>query len=202
MLNGGRVNGVNCYKVDRKLGPVAVDNSLRLLTDQLKVSTPPAGPANTASHVLFSEDGKKLIASVKGTPQKPGFYAVWDVNSADGSLSANFKKVSPGKGGALPFGMAVIPGKNAVLATDAGIGFDILNLQNTNTNTANKIGGQVATCWAAFSPATKNFYLTDIGTALVSEVAVDDNLKGRLVIVSADFDCGIFPRALAAGVCG
>lgn len=182
VLNGGRVNGVNCYKVDKNLGPVAIDNSLRLLTDKLSQSTPPAGPANTASQIIFSEDNKKLIVSVKGTPDKAGFFAIWDVNG-DGSLSANFKQVAPGKGGLLPFSMTVIPGKNAILATDAGLGFDILNLRDPSKNTATKIDGQVATCWSTFSPATGNFYLTDIGTSTVTEVHVDNNLKGTVVSV-------------------
>ncbi|KAH9945452.1 uncharacterized protein BXZ73DRAFT_38765, partial [Epithele typhae] len=183
VLNGGLVNGVNCYKIDKKLGPFAIVNGLRLLTDQIKQTTPPAGPANTASQVVFSEDGKQLIVSVKGTPPNdPGFFAVWGVNG-DGSLTADFQKVAPGKGGLLPFSMTVIPGKNAILATDAGIGFDVLNLNlnDKSKNTANKIGGQVATCWSTFSKATGNFYLTDIGTSTVTEVNVDKNLKGSIV---------------------
>ena len=182
VLNGGKVNGVICYTVDRRLGPVVIDNTLRLLTDALKTTTPPDGPANTASHILFSEDDRKLIVSVKGTPQRAGFYAIWDVRR-DGTLSAEFKKVSPGRGGLLPFGMANIPGKNAVIATDAGIGFDILNLADTRRNTANAIDRQQATCWVAFSPATKTFFMTDVGTSIVTEIAVDNKLKGTLLSV-------------------
>ena len=39
VLNGGAVSGVNCYKVDKKLGPVAISNSLRLLTDTGAITT-------------------------------------------------------------------------------------------------------------------------------------------------------------------
>ena len=185
VLNGGQVNGVNCYTVDPKLGPLAIDNSLRLLTSRLNQTTPPTGPANTASQIIFSEDDKQLIVSVKGTPPNdPGFFAVWDVAS-DGSLSADFKTVAPAKGGLLPFSMTVIPGQNAILATDAGLGFDILDLADASGSSANKIGGQVATCWSARSNATGNFYLTDIGASTVTEVHVDDNLKGSIVSVSS-----------------
>nr|VWO95542.1 Uncharacterized protein [Ganoderma boninense] len=185
VLNGGAVSGVNCFKVDKNLGPVAIANSLRLLTDTdaLKgTQTPPAGPTNTVSQVLFSEDGKQLIASVKGTPQAPGFFAIWNV-AADGSLSKDFQKVAPPKGGALPFGMSVIPGKNALLATDPALGFDILDLSSGNKrSSANKITGQAATCWSAFSPKTGNFYLSDVGTSAITEVHVDNNLKATLVM--------------------
>ena len=187
VLNGGAVSGVNCYKVDKKLGPVAISNSLRLLTDTgaLKgTQTPPAGPTNTASQVLFSEDGKQLIVSVKGTPQAPGFFAIWTV-AADGSLSKDFQNVALAKGGALPFGMSVIPGKKALLATDPALGFDILDLDSGNKrSSANKITGQAATCWSAFSPKTGNFYLSDVGTSTITEVHVDNNLNATLVMVS------------------
>lgn len=178
VLNGGAVNGVNCYKVDKDVGLTAVPNTLRSLG--INQTTPATGPAGTASHVIFSEDGKSLIASIKGTPPTPGFLAVWDVNS-DGSLSQDFKKVAPASGGLLPFSMTVIPGKNAILATDAGLGFDVFDFSSGNKSSAVPIQGQSATCWSSFSKKTGNFYLTDIGTATVTEVNVDDNLKGSIV---------------------
>ncbi|KAI0367744.1 hypothetical protein BV20DRAFT_1088263 [Pilatotrama ljubarskyi] len=178
VLNGGAVNGVICYKVDKKSGLTAMPNTLRPL--RLNQTTPATGPAGTASHVVFSEDGKQLIASVKGVPPTPGFLAVWDVQD-DGSLSPDFKKIAPAKDGLLPFSMTVIPGKNAILATDAGLGFDIFDLKDNNKSSAIAIDGQVATCWSSFSKKTGNFYLTDIGTATVTEVHVDDNLKGSIV---------------------
>lgn len=253
---------------------------------KLNQTTPATGPAGSASHVIFTEDGSQLVASVKGVPPTPGFLAVWDV-AEDGSLSTDFKSMAPATGGLLPFSMTVIPGKNAILATDAGIGFDIFDFgtgaaNNTSTsvalstsatasvstavsasalssevesasasgsvsqsasavpsassvvaraissasatspvsasasiappastststvgnstvasvsttpaaastaidatgarNSAVKIDGQGATCWSSFSTKTGNFYLTDIGTSIVTEVSIDNNLKGR-----------------------
>ena len=139
----------------------------------------------------MSEDGSKLIASVKGIPPTPGFLAVWDIG-ADGSLSNDFIRVAPATGGLLPFSMTVIPGQNAILSTDAGVGFDIYDLSTVTLGTANAtspkdsivpIKGQSATCWSSFSEKTGNFYLTDIGTSIVTEVNVDQNLKGTIVNV-------------------
>jgi len=191
VLNGGAVDGVQCFKVDAKKGLSALANTARPLN--LNQTTPATGPAGTASHIIFSEDETKLIASVKGKPPQPGFLAVWDV-AKDGSLSKDFQSVAPAKGGLLPFSLTNIPGKNALLATDAGIGFDIFDLAQTqqakgtngtavagDRNSANEIKGQGATCWSTFSPKTKNFYLTDIATSLVTEVSVDDNLKSTIV---------------------
>jgi len=184
VLNGGSVNGVNCYTPDQKLGLIAMPNTLRSLG--LNQTTPATGPAGTTSHVVFSEDGTKLIASVKGVPPTPGFLATWDIGS-DGSLSAEPVKSTPASGGLLPFSMTVIPGKNAILATDAGIGFDVFSFggnsstSSSATSTVVPITGQKATCWSSFSKKSGNFYLTDIGTSTITEVNVDQNLKGTIV---------------------
>jgi hypothetical protein len=184
VLNGGQVNGVNCYKVDPQNGLQAMSGTLRSLG--LNQTTPATGPAGSASHVIFSEDGQQLIASIKGTPPQPGFLAVWNVGQ-DNTLSENFTQVAPGSGGLLPFSMTVIPGKNAILATDAGVGFDIFDMsggaQNSSKSSVVPIEGQGATCWSSFSKQTGNFYLTDIKTSIVTEVNVNNNLNGTIVKV-------------------
>lgn len=181
-----------CFKVDKSQGLIPIANSVRPLG--LNQTTPASGPPGTASHIIFSEDNTQLIASVKGIPPQPGFLAVWDI-AADGSLSTDFKSIAPQAGGLLPFSMTVIAGKNAILATDAGLGFDIFDLgaeANSSGNvsaaidrsSANAIAGQSATCWSSFSSKTGTFFLTDIGTSMVTEVSVDANLNATIVKVS------------------
>ena len=172
----------SCFKVDKQQGLVAMANTVRSL--KLNQTTPATGPAGSVSHVVFSEDNKQLVASVKGVPPQPGFLAVWDV-AQDGSLSQDFKAVAPQKGGLLPFSMTIIPGKNAILATDAGVGFDIFDFSGgaANKSSVVPINGQGATCWSSFSPKTGNFFLTDIETSKVTEVNVDPSLKGTIVQV-------------------
>jgi hypothetical protein len=180
VLNGGAVNGVNCYKPDSELGLIAIPNTLRSLG--LNQTTPATGPAGSASHIVFSEDGQTLIASVKGVPPTPGFLAAWAITS-NNSLSAEPVKSTPSAGGLLPFSMTVIPGTNAILATDAGVGFDIFNFDKSLSATSSvvPISGQGATCWSSFSSKSGNFYLTDIDRSTVTEVNVDKNLKGTIV---------------------
>lgn len=170
---------VSCYSVDKQKGLKPIANSLRPLN--LNQTTPATGPAGSTSQLLFSADGKQLFASVKGVPPTPGFVAVWDIQD-DGSLSADFQSVAPPEGGALPFSMTLIPGKNAILATDPAVGFTIIDLAG-NASSAVKIDGQSAVCWSTLSTKTGNFYLTDIGTSTVTEVSVDDNLKATVVKV-------------------
>ncbi|KAJ7756031.1 hypothetical protein DFH07DRAFT_1027678 [Mycena maculata] len=141
-------------------------------------------PAGSVSHVVFNEANTQLIASVKGVPPTPGILAVWDI-AADGSLSENFTTVQPSTGGLLPFSMTVIPGKNAILAADAGDGVDVFDFNNAagagvaagNSSTL-PIKGQGAT---PFSPQTGNFYVNDIETAEITEINVDHNLKPSIV---------------------
>ncbi|KAJ7475858.1 hypothetical protein FB451DRAFT_1245038 [Mycena latifolia] len=184
-VNGGFVNGVACYSVDKTKGLVPIANTVRSL--KLNQTTPATGPAGSVSHVIFNEDNTQLIASVKGVPPTPGILAVWDI-AADGSLSEDFKAVQPATGGLLPFSMTVIPGKNAILATDAGIGADIFDFSGgaaagvaAGKSSTLPIDGQGATCWSSFSRQTGNFYVTDIGTAQITEINVDDNLKPTIV---------------------
>jgi hypothetical protein len=182
VLNGGAVNGVSCFLADKKEGLIPVDGTTRSLG--LNQTTPANGPAGTVSDLLFSEDGSKLHASVKGIPPTPGFIATWNVSCTDGSLSEDFKKSTPGKGGALPFSMTLIPGKDAVLATDAAIGFSTFDFSKTEENAPSQIievKDQKAVCWSSLSSKTGTFFMTDIGTSTVTEAVVNDDLSAKIV---------------------
>lgn len=191
-LNGGAMNGVNCFKIDPNLGPVPLPDTNRALN--VNQTTPATGPAGSLSHIAFDESNQHLMAAVKGVPGSvDGFIAIWDVSQSSGSagisLSKDFRQLKPAQGGGLPFSMTIIPGQNAMLSTDAAIGFDIFDLSNagnaqngtSSKTSANKIDGQGAVCWSSFSPKTKNFYVTDIITSQVTEINVDGNLKPTVV---------------------
>jgi hypothetical protein len=179
-LNGGEIAGVKCFSVDPKTGLAGISHTSRSLS--LNQTTPATGPPGTASHIIYNEEGTQLIASIKGTPPTPGFLAVWDI-AADGSLSSTFKSVTPPTGGLLPFGMNNVPGQNALLATDPALGLTVFDLANSAKSSALKVNGQVAICWTSYSAKTGNYYLTDIGTSIITEVNVDQNLKPSVVKV-------------------
>jgi len=183
VVNGGAVDGVACFKVDQNKGLIPMANTVRKLN--LKQTTPPTGPPNTVSDIIFSEDETKLLVSVKGIPPTPGRISSFDVNPKDGSLSATSVDSTPSKGGIVPFSMTNIPGKNAVLNTDAAVGFAVYDFSKganiAATSSIIPIAGQGATCWSNFSPKTGTFFLTDIITSTVTEVKVDDKLVGSIV---------------------
>ncbi|KAF7343437.1 hypothetical protein MVEN_01776400 [Mycena venus] len=141
ILNAGENNGVSCYSVDLKKGLVPIQNSVRSLN--LKLKTPPENPDNTPSQILFSDDGKRLFASVKGSKGNTGFVAVWTVND-DGSLSPDFEKNVP-NGGANPASLTVVRGADALMNTDIGKGINILDFGNGSTKAKTQdlqIGGE------------------------------------------------------------
>jgi len=183
VLNAGRVNGVNCYKPHLERGLIAIPNTLRSLG--LILMTPPV-ISGSPSQVAFSKDGRTLIAVVKGFPNiTSGFLAAWAIAS-DGSLSAEpIKSTAPLGSLAAPFSTTLIPGTNAIFVADTNVGFDIFDFGSEHSLSANssafRIPGEQATCWSSFSSKSGNFYITDPGTSLVTEVNVDKNLRGTVV---------------------
>ncbi|KAJ7151992.1 hypothetical protein C8R46DRAFT_1303353 [Mycena filopes] len=183
VVNGGAISGVSCYNVDTRKGLTPIRNGLRDL--HLNQTTPATGPGNTPGDIIFSADEKQLIVSIKtGT----GYLAIWDVNH-DGSLSRTFSKVT---GGVLPFSLTKIPGTTgAILSSDPGIGYSIYNLDGNKAKSpavSTKIPGQIAVCWTVFSPASGNYYMTDIMTSQITEVHIEKSLQSHIV---KQYDQGI-----------
>lgn len=106
------MNSVACFAPDPALGPVAIAGTYREIG--IAQTTPPVGPGGTVTQVMFTVDGARLVASVKGVPPSPGFLAVWDV-AANGSLSADYNAITAPSGGALPFGLSTLPHNPSVI---------------------------------------------------------------------------------------
>lgn len=159
-----------------KSTPFGLEKFGKFYSFDLSETTPPAGPAGSVSHVLFSADGSKLHASAKGVPgSSVGFIATWDVDR-HGNLSPTFTKTYPPTGdGLLVFGMANIVGvPTAVMATDPALGLTIYDFSKKKTRFVPlNIPNQVRTCWAVYSKTTESYWITDLGTVEVYEVAVD-----------------------------
>ncbi|PPR00852.1 hypothetical protein CVT26_012487 [Gymnopilus dilepis] len=185
VLNGGAVNGVNCFAIHPTVGLVPKPNTLRLL--HVNQTTPPSGPLGSLSTIAFSPDDSKLIATVKAvdlTAAGNGFLAAWSVGP-DGSLSQNFTKSVPTNSPSLPFTLVPIPGTNAYFSADPGLGFLTADFGSSTslkaTTNATSIDNQVLNCWASWSPKSGNYYLSDLGTSVITEVQVDKMLNANIV---------------------
>jgi hypothetical protein len=182
-LNGGKVNGLACFKVDPVHGMIPGGQFFPLGLNQ---TSPPTVPSNgTVSHVLFSSDWTKVHVSVKGlAPSIIGYVATWDI-AQDGRLSSTFVKTVPPSGAGLsPFGMGNIFGaKDAVMVTDPGLGLAVYDFSKSPVTFAPlAIDGQVAACWAEYSIETDSYWVSDPDINRIYEVSVEkDTLKPTLL---------------------
>jgi hypothetical protein len=168
---------VSCFKVDPIDGMQTGGQFFSLGVNQ---TTPPSGPLGTVSHVLFSSDGTKLRASVKGTSSSNrGFVATWDVG-LDGRLSSTFvKTVPPPRDGLSPFGMSNIVGaKGAVMVTDPGLGLTIYDFSKSPVAFVPlTIPRQLASCWAEYSSATSSYWISDNENRIYEVSVQQDSLN-------------------------
>ncbi|PFH52984.1 hypothetical protein AMATHDRAFT_45887 [Amanita thiersii Skay4041] len=181
-LNGGALNGVACFNVDKTYGLVPIQQTIRNL--HMKQTTPPTGPPGSASQIVFSEDEKHIFALVKGSPTEMGFVAIWDF-AADGSLSKRARILNLAKG-VLPFSLTQIPGTFAFVSGDASVGYDVIDIEaldniKKTALTPYKVEGQIGICWSVRSPSTGNYYLTDTAAGNIVEVSIGQNLRGNMI---------------------
>ena len=119
-----------------------------------------------------------------------GFLAIWTVSPA-GVLSPTAQILTiPGPGYG-PFSLTAVPGKDgSYVSADASLGADVfsisagafgkLKLSETTLN----ISGQGAVCWSSYSRQTGDYYLNDLLTGIITEVALNSKLQLSIVTVS------------------
>lgn len=140
----------------------------------------------SVSQVLFSPDSRKLYAAVKGFDNvtAPGFLAIWNVSSS-GALSKNFKALVVPSGGSSPFSITPVPGSDALLLADSGIGYDIIDLSSSKRSVSVPVAP--GNCWSAFSQGTGNYYLAAPGGPVITEISIDRALTTKIVKASSLF---------------
>lgn len=176
VATSGAKAGVSCAKYgDAGIGPM---DDLRVV--ELNQTTPPIGPTNTISQVLFSENGSQMYTIVKGTgaANDTGFIAAFDVEpSCDGATVSHGGIRSSPNGTAVLFGSTLIPGTSDMLVTDAAFGAAILSVDEKGVATTvakDVIAGQKATCWSAISAYTKTGFVSDVALPRLLEVSLKD----------------------------
>ena len=154
-------------------------------------TTPPVGPTNTISQILFNDDSTQLITMVKGNPPPTnatapangtavnnGFVSVFPVQN--GKVGTQDVRTSP-PGTAVLFGSANVPGTTKVVATDASFGTTVLDIASSGQASLvakTPLAGQVATCWAIFSKKTQSAFVTDV---LLNRLTEIDPQNGNVI---------------------
>ena len=163
-------------------------------------TTPPVGPTNTVSQLLFSEDESRLFGLVKGDPtvNNTSFFSVFPVQSGDWRMGASLATTdirSSPSGTAVLFGSQDIPGTNNVFVTDASFGGAVVAVDPT-TNEAStiarqEIAGQMATCWSTMSSVTGTAFVTDVLVNRIVEMSLTDASIVSIIDLTANGDQGL-----------
>lgn len=186
VANGGAIAGLSCASYNTKTGLGKFD---ALRPWNIGQTTPPIGPLNGPADVFFNIDESEVVAMIKGnlTAALPGFVAKYAVDKSSGQVAMTGPEVTP-KGSFVLFGTALIPGTDSVLASDAGFGGLILNLDALETPVAvTNITDNKATCWSVTSPLTGTGFLNDI---IVSHLVEVDLTNGDIVTVAPNMNDG------------
>lgn len=208
VLNAGTRNGVQCFRSTSK-GLVAINNSNRSLNITGE-STPPANgdATNSVSTVLFSPNGSKLVADVKGLGDgTPGFLAVWSVNG-DGSLSEHFTSFpAQNHPGSQNFGMTHLNGKEGYVMADSsqgGLVYDFSRGYNLNTYTTENLvtPGQQVTCWASYASKSNTYFFTDAVGDILTEYSINDSTLKATIVASHALPAGVAPLDSAVATFG
>jgi hypothetical protein len=208
VLNGGRLNGVQCFTSNAKTGLKKLPNTNRALglTNQ---TTPGTGDPGSSSGILFSLDGTRLHVAVKGyfgpegfsQPGAPGHISTWTIN-ADGSLGEERTDSPAPSGGLLPFGMTQIRGTKALMVADAFIGANIYDFEHGNKaskSIAFHIPNQQMACWATYSEATGHYYFADFEGSTIIEAKVDTKTLEPTYVKTYPLEPNSVPTDIAVG---
>lgn len=174
VANTGAIAGLACYRTSAKTGLTPLSEKL-LTTFDIGQSTPATGPFNSVSQTLFNADASALITILKGIPKtkNTGFVSVLPIQN-DYPVIPDVRS-SP-NGTVVLFGSVIIPSSRSsteLFATDAAFGTTTLSLSPSlkfSSFTKTTIPGQIATCWATFSPLTRTAFVTDVATNRLVEI--------------------------------
>ena len=183
VLNGGTRSGFRVFAWDPNGTLTPIPNWDRSIPLNPPQSTPPVGPPNTVSQIMFSPDDKSLLVAYKGiSTTQPGVVLTYPINN--GALTPNpIKNIIQSQ--YLPFSMICID-DNGLLLTDASKGVNATFYDSWTGQLSVKqvrslqISGAV--CWSAYSSKTGNYYVIGAVSGNVSEIKVDPvTLQPQLV---------------------
>ncbi|KAG7428370.1 hypothetical protein NW761_006625 [Fusarium oxysporum] len=176
VANTGTKPGVQCFTVSDCEG-LKPQGNLRPLP-VFHQTSPPTGPPNTVSNILFNPSETALFVTIKGNGMESGFVYAYKVEN--GYVSEEAVKSQPNN---LPvaFGMSFISDASAVVSTPAygaafvSIADDLTVLTKTNIT----VPKQMATCWTATSAGSSSVYLLDAAVPDVTTLNTETMAIGR-----------------------
>lgn len=162
-MNGGVNAGVACFKTDHAKGLTPVGGLRRINNNE---STPPIGPPNTVSDIVFNPSETALFVTVKGDGTDPGYIYVYPV-LPDGKVS-NWPIVSRPAGLLVDFSLNFLGNDWSAVISDPAYGVSLVDISPDFKVTVRDhiaIANQSAICWTAYAPRFDSVYAIDAGGA-------------------------------------
>ncbi|RDA95286.1 hypothetical protein CP533_3450 [Ophiocordyceps camponoti-saundersi (nom. inval.)] len=175
--NTGKKAGVQCFSVP-ECGPLEPLGDFMPLP--INQTSPPVGPVNTVSDIVFNPSETALYVSVKGDGMGLGFLFAYRV--VDGKVDPK-PVISRPPELKVDFSLTFFSDDAAVM-TDAAYGASYLTLHKNLSATVSKkieIPGQTATCWSVFSPAFNAVYVMDVKSPNITTL---DPKSGEIKFIS------------------
>ncbi|KAH8812779.1 hypothetical protein F5884DRAFT_856075 [Xylogone sp. PMI_703] len=194
VLNGGARSGVSCFSVNKVLGLIPLDLSLRSIAPALNQTTPPAGPVLTASDIKFNPSSTALFVSTKGSPPSGstpailGSIYVWPVVAGLVSRSA---KISQPAGVILDFSLTFLGTDSSILVADAASAAYILSVSSdlkvTVAHSVPYTEDEGLVCWGVFVPSIDQAFTMSASTTNITIVNPHSGaIEGIIALPAAD----------------
>ncbi|KAI1078956.1 hypothetical protein F5B20DRAFT_545667 [Whalleya microplaca] len=181
VANSGAKSSVQCYTVTASgLVPRGAPMPLPLANQ----TTPPMGPANTASDILFNPSGSALFVSIKGTgaARQPGYLYAYAV-SANGTVDPTPRVSRPAALG-LDFSVSFLGRDDRAYVTDPGFGGAFVDIGcdlSVRVARVVNVTGNSAACWSQYSAEFGAVYSLDAGVADITVLdPVSMDIKGTI----------------------
>ena len=174
VLNGGAIAGVACFHADHAEGLTPL-GGLRPFPVGLNTTTPPVGPVNTASAIVFNPSSTALFVSIKadgmGTPPRSGYIYAWPVYDGEVATEPVINHLNVLK---VDFSINFLGYDTRALVTDASFGASIVEIAYPSLEITELhhivVANQVAACWGAYAPRFDAAYIIDAGSPNITVV--------------------------------
>lgn len=188
VLNGGDVSGISCFHVDPVSG-LRLSSGLMSLGNALKQTTPPSGPPDAASQILFTPDSSAVMGITRGKagvqPVQPGWIVSYPIQNGrlcdNGTLNA-YNKLP------MAFGSTYV-NDSSLIVVDPSFGAGIVDTSKPSTpelTATINVNGSQAICWVAFDARLQLSYLLDAGRNVI--IAID--ARTTRIVDSISIDTG------------
>lgn len=197
VANTGAKAGVQCYSVSPSgLKP---SGEFKPITAGLNQTSPPLGPPNTVSDIVFNPSSTALFVTVKGDGMGAGYIYAYPIQHHGGKASVSAEaRVSRPAELALEFSLTFLSDRRAFV-TDPSLGGAFLDISCDHAVKVSKVAnitGQAASCWSQYSKERDSVYVFDGGVADITVYGAE-SMELKPKISSAAAAMGKFDSVVA-----